>query len=460
MYKIDPSGQETVLHSFTPTGFDGINPYAGVILDATGNLYGTTQNGGASGNGTVYKIDTTGHETIIFSFGGSTDGGLPDAGVLLDSAGNLYGTTLSGGASGNGTVYKIDATGHETVIHSFHLGTDGTGPIAGVVRDSAGNLYGTTVSGGASGNGTVYKIDATGHETVIHSFAAGTDGTNPYAGVVRDSAGNLYGTAYQGGALSIGTVYRIDVTGHETLYSFPAAPGGTNPSYGGLVGDSMGNLYGTTLYGGTSGLGTVYKIDATGHETVIHSFHLGTDGTNPYAGVVRDSAGNLYGTTAGGGPSFGTVYKIDPTGHETVLYSFADGTDGANPYAGVILDSAGNLYGTTIYGGPSFLGTVYKIDPSGHETVLHTFAGGTDGADPRAEVVLDSAGNLYGTTYLGGASGLGTVYKIDATGHETVIHSFAGGTDGTNPYAGVVRDSAGNLYGTTAGGGASGLGTV
>ena len=224
------------------------------------------------------------------------------------------------------------------------------------------------------------------------------------------------------------------------LHSFTGGTDGASP-YAGLIRDAAGNLYGTTVYGGTSSSGTVYKIDASGQEMVLYSFTGGNDGGFPYGGVIRDSAGNLYGTTYYGGASdAGTVYKIDASGQETVLYSFTGGTDGGFPYAGVIRDSAGNLYGTTTGGGASGLGTVYKIDASGQETVLHSFTGGADGANPDAGVIRDSAGNLYGTTISGAASEGGTVYEVDSTGLETVLYSFQGGTDGYYPYGGLTGD--------------------
>ena len=187
---------------------------------------------------------------------------------------------------------------------------------------------------------------------------------------------------------------------------------------------------------------------------MLHNFASPPKGASPYAGVIRDSAGNLYGTTFGGGTAGrGVVYKLDTAGHETVLYSFTGGADGGDPYAGVIRDSAGDLYGTTFGGGAAGAGVVYKLDPADHETVLYSFTGGADGGNPYAGVIPDSAGDLYGTTFGGGAAGAGVVYKLDPADHETVLYSFTGGADGGNPYAGVIPDSAGNLYGTTYGGG-------
>jgi uncharacterized repeat protein (TIGR03803 family) len=458
VYKVDTAGQETVLYAFKGRA-DGGFPYAGVIRDSAGNLYGTTNGGGTSGWGVVYKLDTAGKETVLYSFTGGADGGIPYAGVIRDAAGNLYGTTYA-----PGVVYKLDTAGKQTVLYSFTGEADGASPVGGVVRDSAGNLYGTTVAGGTSYTGVVYKVDKSGQETVLYSFTGGADGGIPYSGVIRDAAGNLYGTTTVGGTSGHGVVYKVDKSGQETvLYSFTGEADGGEPDYAGVIRDSAGNLYGTTYYGGTAGCGgfgcgVVYKLDTAGQETVLYSFKGGADGAGPAGGVVRDAAGTFYGTTSVGGPArAGVVFTLNSAGQETILYRFRS-HDGYSP-AAVIRDSAGNLYGTTRFGGTSDAGTLYEVDTAGKETVLYSFTGGTDGGNPLGGVVRDSAGNLYGTTN-GGTSGWGVVYKLDTAGKETVLYSFTGGTDGGNPLGGVVRDSAGNLYGTTNGGGTSGWGVV
>jgi uncharacterized repeat protein (TIGR03803 family) len=224
---------------------------------------------------------------------------------------------------------------------------------------------------------------------LLHSFTGGADGATPDAGLVLDAAGNLYGTTVAGGASNLGTVFKLDKTGKETLrYSFLGGADGATP-YAGLILDGAGNLYGATEVGGASNSGTVFKLDTTGVETLLYSFTGGADGT-PDVGLVRDAAGNLYGTTfAGGAPSFGTVFKLDTTGTETVLYSFTGGADGGSPFGGLVRDAAGNLYGTTIEGGVDRApceadgyrgcGVVFKLDPTGTETVLYTFTGGRTG---------------------------------------------------------------------------------
>jgi uncharacterized repeat protein (TIGR03803 family) len=243
----------------------------------------------------------------------------------------------------------------------------------------------------------------------LHRFTGtGGDGMFPAQGLVRDSAGKLYGTTLAGGASGFGTVFRLDVAGRETvLYSFNGNNGGGFSPFGGsLLRDSAGNLYGTTQR-------TVFKLDPSGTLTVLHAFHGNGDGLIPSGTLARDPAGNLYGATLYGGAfNFGTVFKVDTTGTETVLHSFsATGGDGALPGGGLVRDRTGNLYGTTNSGGTSYFGTVFKIDTSGTETILHTFSG-TDGSVPDLGLVRNSKGNFYGTTQYGGKYGGGVVFKV------------------------------------------------
>jgi uncharacterized repeat protein (TIGR03803 family) len=364
-----------------------------------------------------------------------------------------------------------------TLLYTFTGAADGGSPEAGLVLDDEGNLYGTTTAGGSgvfgcpTGCGTVFKVDTAGNETVLHSFGEnGTDGEAPFYGyLVRDGAGNLYGTTSYGGTHGSGTVFRVTPAGKEVFFSFAGKDGGF--PFSGLIADTAGNFYGTTYVRGTGcppyGCGTVFKITSAGEETVLHNFEGAPDGDNPYADLVRDTAGNLYGTTATGGDvGAGTVFKIATNGQETVLYSFTGTNDGGLPFAGLVLDGAGNLYGTALIGGTSGQGTVFKVDPTGTETVLYNFCSQpscADGSQPYAALVRDSAGNLYGTTESGGANQAGTVFKLNSKGQEIVLHSFCslpGCADGGYPSAGLARDSAGNLYGTTSNFAAYASGTV
>jgi uncharacterized repeat protein (TIGR03803 family) len=343
-----------------------------------------------------------------------------------------------------------------SLLYSFAGAGDGADPYHTLIQGSDGDFYGTTLAGGASNSGAIFKVTPSGTESIFYSFAA-----IPYSGLLQSSDGNIYGTTASGGSSGRGTVFKITPSGTETvLYSFPA---GSSEPYTGLVQGTDGNFYGTTGANGTSDDGTVFKITPSGTETVLHAFaKSGTDGQIPYAGLIQGSDGNFYGTTYfGGANGFGTVFKVTPSGTETVLYSFAGGSDGEHPYGGVIQGGDGNFYGTTYQGGTSGYGTVFKVTPSGIETVLYTFAGGSgDGATPEAGVIQGRDGNFYGSTLQGGASGLGTVFELTPSGTETILHAFAGGSgDGANPGANLVQASDGNLYGTTAAGGPGGHGT-
>ena len=321
------AGTESVLYFFKGGTTDGQDPGGGLIMDGAGNLYGTTAGGGTNGYGTVFTINAAGTESVVYSFkGGTTDGDSPFGQLIMDTAGNLYGTTSGGGANGDGTVFKITAAGTESVLHSFVGGTtDGQQPIAGLVMDSAGNLYGTTSFGGENDDGTVFKISAGGTASILYSFKGGTtDGKVPDSGVIMDGAGNLYGTTSMGGANGDGTVYEISAAGTESiLHSFDGYPTDGQLPWAGLAMDNAGNLYGTTTEGGANDDGTVFKIDAAGAETVLYSFKGGTtDGQGPFSSLIIDGAGNLYGTTEGYSyvtPLNGTPVSGSANGNGTVF---------------------------------------------------------------------------------------------------------------------------------------------
>jgi uncharacterized repeat protein (TIGR03803 family) len=353
------------------------------------------------------------------------------------------------------------------VLYSFTGGADGGYPFAALIEDAKGNLYGTT---SAQYCGAVFKVNKSGKVTVLHSFDCGPGGGDPYASLLLH-AGSLYGTTCCGGGYYYGVVYSMSDTGEgwEALCNFTGEGAGEYP-YAGLVRDAAGNLYGTTAYGGTSGDGTVFKLSKSGNETVLYSF-TGRTGKYPFQSLVAGKGfDDLFGATEEGGKyGYGTVFKVaTKTGKETVLHSFEyNGSDGAYPaYGYLVHDPQGNLYGTTEIGGPSGAGTVFKLTPDGTETVLYGFSGGADGGYPFAGVVLDKNGNLYGTTYEGGdlhcgnVYGCGTVFMLDTGGKETVLHTFTGGSDGAHPAAALLRDAAGDLYGTASEGGAYDYGTL
>jgi uncharacterized repeat protein (TIGR03803 family) len=365
---------ETVLYSFQG-GNDGASPRAGLISDKSGDLFSSTNWGGGSGCdnglgcGTIFELPSGAAETVLHAFAGQpSDGAWPSAGLIADKAGNFYGTTSEGGANNAGAVFEIAAGGTETMLYSFTGGSDGGVPLGGLIADKSGNLYGTTSAGGADNAGTIFKIAPGGTETVLYSFTGGSDGGAPAAGLIADKAGNFYGTTPQGGTENWGTVFKLATSGTETvLYSFGGKLDGGYP-LAGVIADKAGNLYGTTENGGKGRAGTVFKLTADGTESVLHAFSLKkTDGKYPSAALIADKAGNLYGTTpAGGQYDDGAVFEIAAGGTETILYSFAGGSDGAYPYAGLVLDKTGNLYGTTEDGGagtacPDGCGTIFEI---------------------------------------------------------------------------------------------------
>jgi uncharacterized repeat protein (TIGR03803 family) len=365
----------SVLYDFGGVAGDGGDPTGTLIQDAAGNFYGTTQVGGQYGVGTIFKLTAASNETLLYDFNLPPDAMLPAAGLYRDAKGNLYGTTREGGVhgppNGSGTVFKLDATGNETVLHSFGKGRDGNDPQCAVIADAKGNLYGTTGGGGKYGAGTVFRIGATGGETVLHDFA-GTDGAVPAAGLIRDAQGSLFGTTISGGTNGYGTVFRLTADGKETdLYSFCSAPNCTDGGQpiAGLIQDKLGNLFGTTANGGANDQGTVFELTKSGKEIVLHSFGAvnSGDGRWPWAGLIWDSESYLYGTTyTGGAYDSGTVFKVDRAGKETVLHSFCaepDCVDGAAPsFASLVRDRAGNLYGVAQQGAYQS-GVVFKLTP-------------------------------------------------------------------------------------------------
>lgn len=390
------SSTEKVLYSFSNPP---ANPRDGLVADQAGNLYGTAAGGGTTNSGFVFKLSapaTKGgawSETVLYSFlGGSTDGRFPRGGVVFDAAGNLYGTTSYGGANNFGTIFEVSppstlgATWVETLLYSFQSHPDGFVPWAGVIVDQAGNLYGTTQSGGSYACGTVFELapPATSGgawtETVIYSFLGGHDGCYPVAGLLMDSGGNLLGTTEYGGACfsaGCGTVFRLHYAQgswtETVLHRFNAAEG-TQPVAGLTL--HGGSFFGTTVTGGTAQQGTVFQLtlSSSGVWTLLMIHQFGSsagDGGTPYSGVAFDPAGNLYGTTGyGSNNPGGTVYKLSPptvsggTWTETILHEFGSKNDGALPEAGLLL-SKGVLLGTTMQGGSETCncGTVFSVTP-------------------------------------------------------------------------------------------------
>ncbi len=346
--------------------------------------------------------------------------------------GYLYGTTsYGGGAEGEGTVFRISPTGSQTSLYSFCTQSlcadDGADPVGALVQATNGDLYGTTTNYGANGGGTVFKITTSGKLTTLYDFCAQsgcTDGENPNGGLVQATGGDLFGTTIGGGAHGGGTIFKITLSGTlTTLYSFCSQNGcadGYSPNSG-LVQATNGNFYGTTYNGGSNGnVGTVFKITRSGTLTTLYSFCAQAgcvDGELPQGGLVQTASGDFYGTAAGGANYGGTIFKISPSGTLTTLYNFCSQsacTDGAGP-GGLVQATDGNFYGTTYNGGSNGnVGTVFKITRSGTLTTLHSFCSQpycADGAYP-GSLVQETNGKLYGTASLGGAIGNGTIFSF------------------------------------------------
>jgi uncharacterized repeat protein (TIGR03803 family) len=389
---------------------------------------------------------------------------------------------------------KASAWDSYKTLHRFGGGVDGGVPNANLVFDAQGNLYGTTM-GSSKASSTVFKLtpnlDGTWTETVLYRPQHRQDPTNIRPGVILDSSGNLYGTSLQGGSHGIGTVYELVNNGdgswtENTLHSFSGSNDGYWP-VGGLIFDGVGNLYGTTVYGG-KGNGVVFELSPGQNgewtETVIYEFS-GADGAYPdHGSLVFDASGNLYGVTAQGGksgcaiwlPGCGVVFELSPDGNgtwtETVLYKFSGGNDGANPESTLIFDQSGTLYGTTLNGGSNKDGVIFRLIPGADNKwkfqVLHQFTGGTDGAHPYSGLIAGASGDFYGTTVNGGAGscggiGCGTVYQL-AGKHcgkwvEQQLFRFKG-TPAANPYGELIFDASGNLYGMDSASSTNGFGSV
>jgi uncharacterized repeat protein (TIGR03803 family) len=374
------------------------------------------------------EVQATPVYRVIHAFTEPRDGNGPNDGLVIDASGDLIGTTALTGKRCCGTVFRVSLDGDETVLHRFEE-LDGDGPSSGLLQDRAGTLYGTTRGGGVGCRcGTIFKMAPDGTETLLYSFLNnGYDGYGPLGKPVADRAGNLYGVTSAGiGCGPCGMVFKLAPDGTETTLKYfnPTVDGGIPDP--GLIIDRAGNLYGTTQYGGNQGCaglgcGVVFKLAPDGTETVLHTFiNDGSDGFNPYNdGVVLGHLGNLHGATSYGGKyGWGVVYEIAADGTYSILHNFQGGNDGAVPEGSLILDKLGNVYGTTTTGGGTGCGgggcgTVFKLSPKGVETILHRFGQGAEGYHPSGSLTMSADGHLYGTTFFGPrAHGHGVVFEI------------------------------------------------
>jgi uncharacterized repeat protein (TIGR03803 family) len=452
IFKISPEGSFFSLYSFT-NGYDGTTPQAGLVEGKDGNFYGTVGQGGTNGYGTIFQITPAGVLTSLYSFTNGVDGSTPLS-LAEGDDGNFYGTAYEGGTNGFGTVFKVTPAGAFSSLYSFQNGSDGAYPVAALALGNDGSFYGTATGGGNSGGGTMFKITTAG---VFTSFYDG--GANALA---LGNDGNFYGTTFEGGNnngyYTLGTVFKITTEGDFTLlYAFPYQNDYMIPDA--IIQGSDGNLYGT--YNGYSGISdAVFKLSLDGAFTLLYSFTNSFYGSKPLAALAEGSDGNYYGTTqSGGSNNSGTIYVITPGGNFRSLYSFTNGVDGSWPNS-LVQGDDGNFYGTCLQGGVDENGTVFKISPDGLLTSLYSFTNGVDGATPSGGLIEGSNGNFFGTCQNGGVNGDGTVFEISSGGLLASLHSFTGGADGGSPFGGLVAGPDGTFYGTTWLGGGFGGGTV
>ena len=443
VFRFNTAGTLTSLHDFS----GGENVFAGLVQATDGDFYGTTRNG-------IYRVDGAGNYEELHHFMG-TEGNDLNAGLIQATDGFLYGTAVGGGSQGHGLIFRTDTAGNVTELHSFfNVDPDGVQPEAPLIQASDGYFYGTNSLRGTYDGGTAFRMDSSGNITRLYSFGAPGEGANPFAGLVQGNDGAFYGTTIRGGSSDHGSVFRLTgVDELSTLHSFSAEGAGAGPT--GLVQAADGYFYGTTYYGGLHDLGTIFRLDGLGKVIPLYSFS-GQDGSFPMGRLVQASDGLLYGTTVGGGAnSLGTVFRVDTSGVLTTIHSF-DGTDGNAPASGLVRGADEFLYGTTSGMWNGSKGTIFRIDTSGELSTLHAFAG-PEGSGSGA--LVQAYGFFYGATGDGGASGKGTIFKIDTAGTLTTLHEF-NGTDGAQPGSRLTLASDGYLYGTTTSGGQFLYGTI
>ncbi len=484
IFKCSPTGVVTTLYLFQgASATDGYLPYGGLIIGRDGNFYGMTYTGGANGMGTIFEWNTTtAIETAVYAFGTNTnDGANPDGGLIQAKNGNFYGMTSGGGANGSGIIFEWNpTTATETVLYSFGTNiNDGAGPKGSLIQAKNGNLYGVTNSGGANGSGALFKWDTLiAAETVLYSFGAITnDGANPEGTLLQATDNNFYGVTNGGGKYSNGAIFEFNTTSltEDMLYSFVGGTDGQNPIDEKLVQAADGNLYGTTNMGGTNNAGTVFKWNmSSAAETVLYNLGVTTIPVtvqNPQGSLIQGIDGNLYGMTTYGGavdansgaPSCGSIFKCSTLGAGKIFSYFDANSVGFRNIAKVIQAKDGNFYGMTASGGFNLEGVIYKCTPDGIVTNVYTFSGGsTDGQNPMGNLLQGRDGNFYGLTFEGGANNSGTIFKWNpTTATETVLYSFAGGSDGQGPQGSLIQATNGNFYGMTFnGGGAPDAGTI
>ncbi|WP_207632522.1 choice-of-anchor tandem repeat GloVer-containing protein [Foetidibacter luteolus] len=455
IFRMTPAGTVTVIRSFT-YATDGGSPYGGLVLGKDGALYGMTYWGGANGDGTLFKITTAGTFTVLRHLKAATDGGSSQSELIQATDGNFYGMTNSGGANGNGTIFKLTtSTGAYTVIKALGATKDGGNPYGNLMQNTDGFLYGMTRNGGSGGGGTIFKTSTAGTFTVIHNLIPATEGSTPNGGLTRGTDGQLYGCTSANGPLGGGTAFKVTTAGTLTvLASFNGAAMGNAP-FESLTKGKDSAYYGTNSDGGANGNGSIFKVCGNTVSTLF-SFTRNTTGGIPKGSLIQATDGNFYGTTTDGGSNgAGTIFRITPAGTFTVIRHLKATTDGGSPQGSLVQAADGFLYGMTNSGGPAAGGTIFKINTSGSSfTILKSLAYATEGSNPEGNLIIGADGALYGLT-----SNNAKAFKITTAGVFTLLHSFVSGTEGSYPLGSLVLNG-GNYYGTTSSGGTYGYGTI
>ena len=457
IFKMTPGGEVTILVNLRSAD-TGSNPQGGLVLGKDNNFYGMTYSGGSSGYGTIFKVTPSGDFTLLRKFNGIIDGGNAQGNLVLGKDGSFYGMTYQGGKNKYGTIFKISSAGNFTVLK--HLdNTTGSYPQGSLIQASDGNFYGMTYQGGTNNYGTIFRITPTGTYTIRRHLDSSISGAYPQGSLVQGTNGFLYGITYSGGAVGYGTIFRMTLSGtfsvlHNLNYS-------TDGGYaqGNLLQSTDGNFYGTTYQGGSNSVGTIFKVTPNGTFSVLHNLDNSNDGRYAMGGLVQGTGGNYYGTTSAGGlGDRGTIFKITASGAYSVLVHFPESNKGQAPHGSLIQAQNGNFYGLTSSGGTYGYGTFFRLC-NGNYTTLHSFNSGTSSRNPQGSVVQGTDGNFYGTTQDGGAFGYGTIFKISPGGMLTVLRNLSYTTDGGSP-AGNLIQSNNNFYGMTYTGGTNGVGTI
>jgi uncharacterized repeat protein (TIGR03803 family) len=445
IFKMTPGGTYTVLRHLTHA--DGTNPRGHMVIGADGNFYGATYAGGANSYGSIFKMTPTGTFSVLRSLSSAADGANCYGSLVKGNDNNFYGITNGGGTFGQGTIFRITSTGVYTVLRHMNL-NDGEHSQSDLIQATDGNFYGMAYAGGSNNHGTIFKISATGTFTVLKSLLA-ADGYAPYGGLLQGPDGNFYGETSGGGSSGGGTIFKITPAGTLTVLRslVPATDGGDGK--GGLVRGTDGNYYGMTNSGGSNTFGTVFKITPAGIYTVLAKLNGSSLGNAPYESLLKAKDSSFYGTTSSGGLyNYGTIFRIC-NGVVTVLHSMNRTTDGGTPNGSLIQATDGFLYGTASIGGASGAGTIFKISTTGTFTLLRSLSYSADGSDPQGSLVQGADGALYGMNKLSGTNGAGTIFKITTAGVFSVLRHLLSATDGTNPEGNLIKGTDGNFYGMT-----------